>query len=172
MGRTLLALAAAATFFVSACSSETESVPTVGSVEETVEVTESPIETSDEVTVEDDVIMEDMDDMSEPMEMPNAPDDWPADLPIPANGTLQAWTQPFENQIMATWLIADGNLMDDASAYDQALTALDFADIEYVSEESSASGRYANADREVTFEARPVDGGVEISVDYTSLDDQ
>jgi hypothetical protein len=140
---------------LTACGSSEPDVPTVGTTSDTAEV-ESSME---EVEVVEEEPASDMPAFS------NVPDDWPADMPVPEGGALEAWTMPFENDIRASWRVEGSSVFDVGSAYNDALSSLDFSESEYLGEENKATGTYANAERTVTVEVTPTeDGAVSVYV--------
>lgn len=157
---------------LTACGGSSESdVPSVGGSQETIEETVEmqpmdDVEVLDEAPAGDDTVA-----------FSNVPDDWPTDIPVPDGGMLQAWTNPSDQQVFATWLFENADLMDVGSAYDEALRTLEvdfseslFDSSEYASDPSGGQGSYANAERTFTFEVRAADGGnVEIYAEHTYL---
>lgn len=157
---------------LTACGGSTESdVPTVGGGQETI------AETIEEQPMDEVEVIEEPSTGDEAMSFSNVPDDWPADLPVPEGGMLQAWTNPSDKQVFATWAFENADLMDVGSAYDEALRTLevDFAESlfdtsEYASDPSGGKGSYANAERTFTFDVRSGDSGnVEIYAEHTYL---
>ena len=161
---------------LTACGGSTESdVPTVGGSQETI--AETIAETIEEQPSDEVEVVDAPSSGDEAMAFSNVPDDWPADLPVPEGGMLQAWTNPSDKQVFATWAFENADLMDVGSAYDDALRTLevDFAESlfessEYASDPSGGKGSYANAERTFTFEVRTGAGGnVEIYAEHTYL---
>lgn len=95
------------------CGSEQEEVPTVGP-------------TGDQSTVmpQTDAPMVDMplDEGVVPMGMNEAPEGWPATVPVPVDGLLQAWTEA-DGVVDATWLLRDMDVDQAGSQYADVITA-------------------------------------------------
>ena len=114
------------------------------------------------------------------MDLSDVPDGWPSDIPIPPGGRLEAWTQPFDNQINASWrveqvdttgsdFVYDNLLLDASSMYNDALGQLEWSESEHLATEESGEGRYVAEDRTVTFTATPTeDGAVSFYVEYVA----
>jgi hypothetical protein len=113
-------------------------------------------------------------------DLSNVPDGWPQDMPIPDGGVLEAWTMPFDNEINASWRVTeftptsdfvfDNLLLDVGSAYNDALSSLDWSEQEYMGTEESAQGSYSAEERTVKLEvlAAP-DGAVTVYVEHVFL---
>jgi hypothetical protein len=145
-----------------ACSSSSDETPTVG---ETSSAEEQVV-----VQLDDEAIVVDDESASADPAFSNVPDDWPADMPVPEGGNLEAWTVPFENEVRASWRIEGVSVMDAAEAYSTALSTLGFDESEFLSEETQATGNYANAERTVTFEVTSTsDGATSIYVVHTFI---
>jgi hypothetical protein len=152
-----------------ACS--TSEVPTVGPAETTVP--------QDVVETSEDMVDAPLDDMT--MEFSNVPDGWPADIPVPAGGVLEAWTQPSDDQISASWrveqvdttgvdFVYDNLLMDASSAYHEAMRQLDWSESEHFATEESGEGNYIAQTRTVKVTVTPTqDGAVSFFVEYVAL---
>jgi hypothetical protein len=140
---------------LTSCGSSEPDVPTVGPTSDAAQV-ESPMEEAE--VIEEVEILED-EPASDMPAFSNVPDDWPADMPVPEGGELQAWTMPFDNDIRASWRIEGSSVFDVGSAYNDALSSLNFNESEYLGEENKATGSYASAERTVTFEVNPTDDG-------------
>lgn len=58
----------------------------------------------------------------EPMGLNEAPEGWPAQVPVPAGGILQAWTE-VDDTFNASWLFLDSDVPQVADAYASELQA-------------------------------------------------
>lgn len=142
---------------LTACGSSEPEIPTVVAPATTeIEVVEAE---------DDPIVIEQGEPGNDMPAFSNVPDDWPADMPVPEGGNLQAWTMPFDNDIRASWQIDGSSVFDVGTAYGDALSTLNFDESELVAEENSAKGSYSTAERTVTFEVTPTsDGAVSIYV--------
>lgn len=92
------------------------------------EQTEAPTvgPTGDQSTVmsQTDAPMVDMpaDEGVEPMGLNEAPEGWPATVPVPVDGLLQAWTE-VDGDIDATWLLRETDVDRAGSQYAEVVTA-------------------------------------------------
>lgn len=99
---------------------------------------------------------------------PNAPEEWPADMPIPEGGSLVSYTVPFENQVKAAWQIPSTTPNDALAAYQEALALINYSEGTYDADEKGGRGEYRNDERTVSITAYPKeDGSVELYVEHT-----
>jgi hypothetical protein len=158
----LLAALFIALGLITACGSSNGDVPTVGSA--------SPAEEEVVVQQEDDAVIVDEEPADESTVFSNIPDDWPADLPVPEGGALEAWTVPFENDVRASWRLDGVSVMEAGDAYNTALESVDFTSREYSATETEAAGSYSNDERELTFTvSQTSDGAVSIYAEHRFL---
>ena len=135
---------------LTACGSSEPDVPSVGPGSTEVEI----VEPQDDL-----VVIDEGEPASDMPAMSNVPDDWPADMPVPAGGLLEAWSSPFENDIRASWRVEDISVFDVGNAYNDALSSLNFNESDFQAEDNKATGSYTSAERVVTFEVNPTDDG-------------
>lgn len=144
---------------IAACGSSDSDVPTVGGTSAPEEVIVAE-EDEPMVVVEEEA-------PSDATAFSDVPDDWPADLPVPDGGILEAWTMPFDDDIRVSWRLDGTPVMDVGRAYDEALASIDFSSREYFGSENEAAGTYSSAERELTFTVTPAsDGAVSIYVEH------
>lgn len=142
--RTVVAYSLVAGFTLAACGGSSDSY-TVG--DSSTVVVEEPTEPS--IQVDDDFIVE--------IKNTELPPEWPSDIPIPGNATIDNVIQ-MDESITVTWLVPKDSPASVTSEYSDALIA---AGYEYGQSEGSDSfgrGAFSNDTHTVDFTITPWEG--------------
>lgn len=103
----------------------------------------------------------------EPVGLNEAPEGWPSTVPVPAGGSLQAWTE-VDNTFNASWLFLSTDVPQVADAYASALQAAGWQGGPMVEGTGDAQGTFTGSfaldNSTITVLVRPSAGSGEVDV--------